>query len=97
MEEQNIDLVLMDCEVPEMDGFESAKAIRQAERENGRPRLPIVALTAHAMNEDRQKALDVGMDDFMSKPFGFEELRDVICKNLTPRVSQNSVHTALKA
>jgi CheY-like chemotaxis protein len=75
VEEQNIDLVLKDCEIPEMDGFESAKAIRQAERENGRQRLPIVALTAHALNEDRQKALDFGMEDFLSKPFGFEELR----------------------
>lgn len=91
VEEENFDLILMDCEMPKLDGFESTKAIRQTERANGGQHIPIIALTAHAMNEDRQKALDSGMDDFLSKPFGLEELRDIIRKNLTPQTSQSSV------
>jgi PAS domain S-box-containing protein len=68
------DLVLMDCQMPVMDGFEATLQIRRWETETSRPRLPIVALTAGAFEEDRQRCLEAGMDDFLAKPIDIEEL-----------------------
>lgn len=64
---RSYDLVLMDCEMPELDGFGATKAIREREQLAGR-RIPIVALTANALSSDRQVCLDAGMDDYLSKP-----------------------------
>ncbi|ABM05016.1 Hpt sensor hybrid histidine kinase [Psychromonas ingrahamii 37] len=69
LKEQNYDLVLMDCQMPVMDGYRATELIRQKEQENGSPRLPIIALTANAMIEDRQRCISAGMDDYLSKPF----------------------------
>jgi CheY-like chemotaxis protein len=66
-------LVLMDCMMPEMDGFEATTAIRQQELETG-THIPIIALTASAMRGDRQKCFDAGMDDSLSKPVRMEDL-----------------------
>ena len=73
------DLVLMDVQMPVMDGFEATTAIRQAEN-GGARRTPIVAMTAHAMKGDEQKCIQAGMDDYLSKPIHFTELRDMLEK-----------------
>ena len=72
------DAVLMDCQMPIMDGYTAARERRKYEAENDLPRIPIIALTANALAEDRQKCIDAGMDDFVSKPFRKEDLIDVL-------------------
>ena len=69
LQQQNYDLVLMDCQMPEMDGYRATQLIRQEEQKNGTPRLPIIAVTANAMQDDRQRCISAGMDDYLSKPF----------------------------
>lgn len=73
-------LIFMDCQMPVMDGFEATKAIRAWEAENARSRLPIVALTAGAFEEDRAHCLAVGMDDFLAKPINYAELTAAFSK-----------------
>ena len=77
-EHGDYEIVLMDCQMPEMDGFAATQAIRSLEAERGGPRTPIVALTANALGEDRDRCLQVGMDDFVSKPFESARLRAVL-------------------
>ena len=74
------DLVLMDCQMPQMDGFEATRVIRQRESDQGRPRIPIVALTANAMAGDRDVCLQAGMDDYLSKPFTAAQLQAVVLR-----------------
>ena len=73
-EEQQFDLVLMDCEMPEMDGLEATRYIRNWERQRQRPHQPICALSAHALESYRHKCIDAGMDEFLAKPIVMQQL-----------------------
>ncbi|WP_230969652.1 hybrid sensor histidine kinase/response regulator [Nitrogeniibacter aestuarii] len=77
------DLVLMDIQMPEMDGVEATQRIREIERESGHDRVPIVALTANALHDDRSAALSAGMDDYLTKPLTGERLRAALARWLT--------------
>lgn len=81
---QHFDLVLMDCLMPVMDGFQATRAIRAREAELGLTRMPVVALTANALSGDREKCLEAGMDDYLSKPFVHEQLNGVLARWLKP-------------
>ena len=72
------DAILMDCQMPQLDGYETAAKIRELEGAASSKPIPIIAVTAHAMKGDREKCLAVGMNDYISKPFKQEDLRDML-------------------
>jgi CheY-like chemotaxis protein len=74
LDTHSFDLILMDCQMPGMDGYETVARIRANEQRLARPHMPIVAMTASALNGDRQKCLDAGMDDYLTKPVELERL-----------------------
>jgi two-component system sensor histidine kinase/response regulator len=90
----DFDVVLMDVQMPVMDGFEATSAIRNLEQEVGR-RIPIVAMTAHAMHGDREKCLSAGMDDYLSKPIRSQKLIDLL--NTLSASSENDAHDIAQA
>ena len=96
------DLILMDCQMPVMDGFESTRKIRQYEAQTEQEKVTIVALTANAMAGDREKCLAAGMDDYLTKPYTTESLSSTLSKWLTIKeisdeksfIQSNSVDTS---
>ena len=78
--EQSPRIILMDISMPEMNGHEATQKIRELEAEMGRDRTPIVALTAHTLKGDKERCLEVGMDDYMTKPVSVQDVKDMLVK-----------------
>ncbi|HOO91442.1 MAG TPA: response regulator, partial [Syntrophales bacterium] len=76
------DIIFMDCQMPKVDGYEATKMIRKREQQirEKKRRIPIVALTAHAMEGDRISCIEAGMDDYLAKPFNADQIRDILRK-----------------
>ena len=93
---QPFELVLMDCQMPELDGFEATREIRTRETA-AQARVPIVALTANAMADDRERCLASGMDDYLPKPFKRSDLMAVLRRwidlapAVRPRIGKNGL------
>ena len=90
----SFDLILMDCQMPEMDGFEATRLIREWEQNESRTPLPIIALTAHASPGDREHCLATGMSDYLSKPFSMERLQTALSSWLRPRTAATPAEAA---
>jgi len=88
LETADYDLVLMDCQMPEMDGYETTAIIREKEKTTNSRRIPIIAMTAHAMAGAREECLASGMDDYLAKPIEPAELGRVLGKWLTPPIDR---------
>lgn len=84
LETERFDLVLMDCQMPGLDGFETTRIIREHQATAS---IPIIALTANAMAEDRHRCLESGMDDYLSKPYSFAQLQAVVERTRRPHES----------
>jgi CheY-like chemotaxis protein len=88
LEHTNYDLVLMDCEMPKMNGFEATALIRSKSSKVRNHAVPIIALTANAFDQDREKCLDAGMNDYLTKPVRMEKLGMALDKWLMPGAPQ---------
>jgi CheY-like chemotaxis protein len=86
---EEFDLILMDCEMPEMDGFEAAREIRQ--RGDAKGQIPIIAATAQAMQGDRERCLAAGMNDYLSKPIRRNDLEEALARWLPTAVTASEV------
>jgi CheY-like chemotaxis protein len=90
LQSSTYDLVLMDCQMPVMDGFEATRRIRRSDH----PQLPIIALTADAMSGDRDKCIREGMNDYLSKPVDMKQLEEILAKWLSaPELRGEMRHT----
>jgi len=78
MERVSVDLVLMDCLMPVMDGYQTTTEIRSREAHAGSPRVPIIALTANAFDDDAARSKAVGMDAHLAKPYTRQQLRELL-------------------
>lgn len=91
------DLVFMDCHMPVMDGFEAVKNIRSGVLPIRNPGVPIVAMTANAMESDKRQCFSIGMDEFISKPLDLQQVRRIVAKYLEAAPKVNHVSNAGKA
>jgi CheY-like chemotaxis protein len=94
-EKGGFDAILMDCQMPEMNGYDAAAAIRKAEA--GGARVPIFALTAHAMSGDRERAIAAGMDDYLAKPLTLEKLAALLRRTVPASSFVNAAGDVAKA
>jgi len=76
----NFDLILMDCQMPGMDGFKATEEIRAQEKRNACARVPIIAVTANALIGDRERCIEIGMSDYLTKPFSLNALKELLVK-----------------
>ncbi|MDM8524360.1 response regulator [Desulfococcaceae bacterium HSG8] len=83
------DAILMDIQMPEMDGFEATKAIRDFEIRNSKSEIPIIAMTAHAMKGDREKCFKAGMNDYITKPIDIDELFSTLNRWIKPETGNH--------
>ena len=88
MKQQHFDIVLMDVQMPEMDGFDATRLIREDEKASG-THMPIIALTAHAMQGDEERCLACGMDGYVTKPVKLGELFSMI-ERIVPGINRDS-------
>jgi CheY-like chemotaxis protein len=86
-------LVLMDCQMPLMDGYDATRAIRMIEAEQGGVRIPIIAMTANTMRGDKEKCFDSGMDDYIPKPIDNRALKETLLKWILKKVPTSSLET----
>lgn len=89
LEQNHYDVVLMDCQMPVMDGYEATRTYREKEKNTRKEHLPIIALTGNAMEQDKQLCLDAGMDDYLKKPFNLTQLKALLSKWLPAAKSNN--------
>jgi CheY-like chemotaxis protein/HPt (histidine-containing phosphotransfer) domain-containing protein len=89
-ENNKYDIIFMDCQMPMMDGYEATKKIRNKESKH----MPIIAMTAHAMQGDREKCIEAGMDDYLTKPFGFNQVIEMLQKYVKP-IYDDSLHNKI--
>jgi len=85
---RDFDLILMDVQMPVMDGYEATRYIRAGQADGMLPKVAIIGVTANALTGDRQKCLDAGMDDYISKPFSPLQLDHLVSKYLNPKVTE---------
>lgn len=91
VQQHNFDLIFMDCQMPEMDGYAATRAIREYQAFHRFPHTPIIAFTAHALKDDANLCLEAGMDDYLTKPVKSPDLQQILMRWLSDRItSQDS-------